>query len=402
MRVSTSQIYTLGVEAIGRQNSDLLHSQQQIAAGRRILTPADDPIGAAQAVKVTQAADQLTQYATNVDTAKSALSLNDSILGSITDVLQSVRTTAVNGGSGALANSDRVSLAGDVSARLQSLLALANSKDGDGRYLFSGFQGASQPFVQGGSSIVYNGDQGQRELQVASGRQLSISENGDDVFQQVRNGNGTFSATAAAANAGTGVVDGGQVVNAGAVNGHSYSLVFHVSGGATTYDAIDLTTATTISSGNVYTDGSAITVGGEQVSISGAPGDGDSFTLAPSTQQSIFDTVKNLVNVLQAPVTDAAGRARLANGINQALQNVDQALGNVLATRAGVGARLRELDSVTQANQDRSDQYAQTLSTLQDLDYNKALSDFARQQLALEAAQKSFLKVTGLSLFSYF
>jgi flagellar hook-associated protein 3 FlgL len=402
MRVSTSQIYTLGVEAIGRQNADLLHSQQQIAAGRRILTPADDPIGAAQAVKVTQAADQLTQYGTNVDTAKSALSLNDSILGSITDVLQSVRTTAVNGGSGALADSDRVSLAGDVSARLQSLLALANSKDGDGRYLFSGFQGAAQPFVQSGSSIVYNGDQGQRELQVASGRQLSISENGDNVFQQVRNGNGTFSATPAAANAGTGVVDGGQVVNAGAVNGHSYRLAFHVSGGATTYDAVDLTTATTISSGNAYTDGSAITVGGEQVSISGAPADGDTFALAPSTQQSIFDTVKNLVNALQAPVTDAAGRARLANGINQALQNVDQALGNVLATRAGVGARLRELDSVTQANQDRGDQYAQTLSTLQDLDYNKALSDFARQQLALEAAQKSFLKVTGLSLFSYF
>jgi len=401
MRVSTSQIYSLGVEAIGRQNAEILHSQQQIASGRRILTPADDPIGAAQALNVTQAANQLAQHGANVVTAKSALSLNDSVLSSITDVLQNIRTTAVNGGSGALADSDRATLAGDVSARLQSLLALANSKDGDGRYLFAGFQGSTQPFVQIGASTVYNGDQGQQELQVASGRQIAISENGESIFQQVRSGNGTFSANAAAVNAGTGVIDAAQVVNAGAVNGHSYSLVFHVTAGVTTYDAVDTTTATTISAGNVYTNGSAVTVNGEQISISGSPADGDRFDLAPSTQQSIFATVQNLVTALQAPVTDAAARVRLANAINQALQNVDQALGNVLETRAGVGARLRELDSITEANQDRGDQYAQTLSTLQDLDYNKALSDFARQQLALEAAQKSFLKVSGLSLFSF-
>jgi flagellar hook-associated protein 3 FlgL len=38
---------------------------------------------------------------------------------------------------------------------------------------------------------------------------------------------------------------------------------------------------------------------------------------------------------------------------------------------------------------------------LSDLDYNKALSDFARQQVALQAAQQSFAKVSGLTLFDY-
>ena len=108
-----------------------------------------------------------------------------------------------------------------------------------------------------------------------------------------------------------------------------------------------------------------------------------------------------IVTTLQSPVATAVDRAKLANGIGRALQDIDQALGNVLASRASVGASLRELDSLTASNQDRSQQYAQSLSTLQDLDYNKALSDFSRQQLALDAAQKSFVKISGLSLFNY-
>ena len=79
-------------------------------------------------------------------------------------------------------------------------------------------------------------------------------------------------------------------------------------------------------------------------------------------------------------------------------------------SRPGVGhpdlhvavVRVRcELDSAGGANEDRGLQYAQSLSQLQDLDYSRALSDFSRQQLALDAAQKSFVKISGLSLFNY-
>jgi len=208
-------------------------------------------------------------------------------------------------------------------------------------------------------------------------------------------------ASASGSNTGTGVASAAQVVGPGSPNGDSYSIQFHVIAGVTTYDVIDSTTATTISTGNGYTDGAAISAGGMQFSVSGAPANGDAFTTGPSATQSIFTTLQQLVTTLQSPVSTAADRAKLANGIGRALQDIDQALGNVLASRASVGASLRELDSLTASNQDRSQQYAQSLSTLQDLDYNKALSDFSRQQLALDAAQKSFVKISGLSLFNY-
>ena len=401
MRISTSLLYSLGVDAIGRAESDMLHTQQQISSGRRLLTPADDPVAAAQALKVTQASAQNDQYSSNIDTAKSALSLSDGVLSQVTDLLQSVRTTAVNAGNGVLSDSDRASLATELGSRLSELLGLANSKDGEGRYMFSGFQTGTEPFAQDASgTVAYNGDQGRRELQVASSRQIAVSDSGASVFQAIRNGNGVFVATPGTSNAGTGVIDAGSVVSGAVASGDTYTLRFHVAGAVTTYDVVDATTATTLSTGNAYTSGSAITVAGREVTITGAPADNDSFSLAPSTSQSMFDTIRNLIGALGAPVTSAADRARLANGVNQALSNIDLASNNVLAVRAGVGASLRELDSLTAANQDRNEQYQTTLSNLQDLDYSKALSDFSRQQLALDAAQKSFLKVTGLSLFS--
>src|SRR5207253_3276978 len=181
----------------------------------------DDPIAAAEALTVTQSKDATAQYSTNVDTAKTALGLNDSVLGQVTNVLQSIRVLAVNGGNAGLNNNDRASLATDVAGQLEQLIGLANTRDGNGNYLFSGYQIDTQPFVTTSSANVsYNGDQGQRLLQVSAARSLAINENGSAVFEQIKNGNGTFTAGAAWANTGTGVIDGGRGTKASALTGN--------------------------------------------------------------------------------------------------------------------------------------------------------------------------------------
>jgi flagellar hook-associated protein 3 FlgL len=91
----------------------------------------------------------------------------------------------------------------------------------------------------------------------------------------------------------------------------------------------------------------------------------------------------------------------LTNGLATALGNLDNALNNISTVRASTGARLKELDTVKNAGDDRALQYSQTLSSLQDLDFAKAASELTQQQVNLEAAQKSFAKVAGLSLFNY-
>ncbi len=401
MRVTTPLLHALGIEAIARQQEALLRTQQQIASGRRILVPSDDPIAAAQAMAVLDAKARTTQYQANIGAAGDALGYAEGVLAQVTEVLQAARTLAVNGGAATLSDADRRSLAGELRSQLDHLVGLANSRDGNGAYLFAGFATATQPFARGAGGVAYFGDQGERMLEVSPGRNLPVSTSGDAVFMSVRTGNGTFTAVPAPTNAGAGTIDAGRVVDPAALTGHSYRLQFSVVGGVTTFDVVDVTSATIVSAGNAYAPGTAIDVDGMQVTVGGAPANGDSFTLAPSSAQSVFTTFDQLIAALEAPAGSPAARAALANGLTGALANLDQALERLLTVRAGFGAGLRELDALGAGNDATQLRHDQTLSRLQDLDYNAALSDFARQQLALEAAQKSFVQVTGLSLFDY-
>lgn len=401
MRISSMSLYDTGTRSILEQQSALLKTQQQVATGRRIGVPSDDPVAAARALVVSQSETMNLQFGVNRDAAKAALGLADSVLGSVGNVIQDVRSMAIEAGNGMLSNADRQSLATALQGRFNELLGLANSRDGSGNYMFSGYQVGTQPFVPSGGSVSYNGDDGALELQVAAARQMGVTFSGRDVFERIHTGNGVFTTAAAGANTGTGVINQGSVVNATLLTGQNYAISFNVVGGVTTYDVINTTTATTLSTGNPYTPNAAITIDGMQVQIDGAPANGDQFTLAPSTNQSLFTTISDLISALKTPASATTYSAPLANALGRAVANLDQALDNVLKYRANEGAKLNEVDSLDDTGEALNIQFKQQLSELQDVDYAEAISRLTRQQAFLEAAQKSFIKVVSNKLFDY-
>lgn len=502
MRISTSMMYDLGVGSIQQQSAALTKTSQQVATGRRILTPADDPVAAARVLEVSQSKALNTQYDVNADSATSALAMEESALVSVGNLIQDVRTIAVNAGNPTLDNSNLASLAADLRGRYQELLGIANSTDGNGQYMFSGYKGSTMPFAETSPGVVkYSGDQGQRLMQISPSRQLAVSDAGSDVFMQIKNGNGTFVTAVGGnlgppvttSNLGTGLVSAGTVLDpakwstlaanenfevqfrnlptsvtptlgvgeeirvtdsmawstasqnasvnftaAGlytvTANGttsapvaytgtpisiqgtglsfnfepSSFPATYNVSGSSTTYDIVDSTNTSILTAPRAYTSGSTISLSGldsladygVELSIEGVPADGDTFTIKPSTNESIFTTLDNLITALET-ANVPGNRTALTNNLNTALSNFDNGLDQVLTVRASVGARMKENDSVKSTGQDVALQYDQTLSSLQDLDYAKALSDLEQQTVILEAAQKSFIKTQGLSLFNY-
>lgn len=401
MRISTNTVYALGIAAMQRHQESLVKTQQQLASGRRILTPVDDPVAAARSLEVAQAEAANAQYAINRASAKSKLALEEAVLQNVASLIQDVHAAAVSAGNPVWSAIDRANLAAELREKLDYLIGLANSTDSIGQYLFSGYQGSVQPFARAASGMQYAGDEGQRRIQVGAARQIDVADPGAAIFERIRNGNGVFVTAAAAANAGSGVVSAGSVTDAAALTGHSYEIRFAVSGGVTTYEVVDVTASAAVSTGNVYASGSTIAFDGIRFDIEGNPADGDHFIVTPSSNQSLFKTLKDLIAVLETPVNGAAGKARLTNGLNAALVNLDRALDNVLGIRASVGARLQELDALDSLGEDLALQYQQILSQLQDVDYAQAISDLSRQQTYLEAAQRSFLRVSALSLFEY-
>ncbi len=398
MRISSNTIFDSNIAALNQQQARLSQTQQQIASGRRVLAASDDPVAAARALEINQSDAMNTQYASNRGAARHTLSLAESALQSVTSLLQDVRTATVNAGNGTLNSSDRKTIATELSGRLQELTGLANSTDGAGNYLFAGFQSKTQPFVDTPAGMGYFGDDGQHNVQVSATRQMASSDSGADVFMRVRNGNGTFITQAAATNTGTGVISSGSVTTPAAlVAGNSYSISFSLVAGVMNYTVTGAPVALATPVTGAYVSGQAISFDGMQLDIQGTPAVTDTFTVAPSTNESVFKTISDLMAALNAPVVGAS----LTNSLNRGLNNLDNALNTVLTTRSSLGLRLNEIDTLQTAGDDLSLQFKQTLSQLQDVDYNKALSDLTQQQMSLQAAQKSFSKISELSLFNY-
>jgi flagellar hook-associated protein 3 FlgL len=195
-------IFDAGVRSMNNQSTDLLHIQQQIASGRRILRPSDDPVAAARALEVTQSRDILTQYGANQETAMSALGLAEGQLGNATEILQNVRELIIQAGGPSLTAANRQSIAVALRAHYDNLMGIANSADGQGQFQFSGYQGATQPFsgtvnfLNAGNEVTYAGDDGQRRIQVSATRQIEVSAAGSDLFVNTGNGESVFKSLA--------------------------------------------------------------------------------------------------------------------------------------------------------------------------------------------------------------
>lgn len=400
MRVSTNTLFDHGVSTMLARQQEVVKTQGHISTGRRVLTPADDPVAASQMLDVSEAKSANKQFADNAATVKARLGQQEASLSAITRLIQDVRTLVVQSGSGALTPGDLKSIAEEVNGRYEELIGLANATDGSGEYLFAGFRTGTKPFAETAPGVVaYFGDDGRREVAVSPSRAIAINDPGAEIMQRIKNGNGTFATAAVGTNAGTGVISPGSVVNSTALTGHDYAITFTVSGNVTTYDVIDNTTSTTVVSNAPFVSEGPITVAGMQFAIEGAPRNGDSFTVQPSSNVSVFSTLAALRTALRGAGEGDVANAGLTNALNTANSNLTNALDRVLSVTASVGTRLRETDAVTLTNEDLDLSYQARLSELGDLDYARAISDLNFQQMHLEAAQKSFMMITGLSLF---
>ena len=148
MRISTNQIYGNGVLGMERNQNQVVRLQNQMSSGRRMLTPADDPVAAAQVLAVTQAREVAVQYARNQGDATDRLGLVDSQLNALTDLLQSVRSRTVQAANTILTDSDRQAIATELEQHFDQMLGIANSRSAEGDFLFSGYQGATIPFAR--------------------------------------------------------------------------------------------------------------------------------------------------------------------------------------------------------------------------------------------------------------
>lgn len=401
MRLSTQAYYTNSTRAMLEQQSALSKIQNQMATGKRVNSPADDPIAAVHILELERSQIESEQYGKNGALARSRLNLEEQSLADAGTALQRARELVLKASNTAtMTDSDRNSVAIELRGLLEQMQDIANTKDSNGEYLFSGFSTLTQPFAGAASgNVVYAGDQGARLLQIGPTQRVADSHSGFDVFIDIPQGNGRFDTAVNPANTGSGAISVGSVTNAAPWVPDNYTLTFTSAGN---WQITDTATPTpNVVASGAYTSGAAINFNGAQIAITGTPAAGDTFSIDQSRNEDIFTTLSGIVDALAQPAGNATAYAKLSSSLNGSLQQLDQASDHLLGVRAQVGSRLSQLDNAEASLEDRNIEVASLLSDLRDLDYASALTRMNQQLMGLQAAQMSYSKISQLSLFNY-
>ena len=189
MRISTAQIYQQGVESMLERQRELAETELQVSSGKRILRPSDDPSGAVRILDLKESEQRLAQYQRNADWATARLNQEETALDSITNILQRVRELNVQGNNDTNTASDRAAIAAELEQLRENFLQLVNTQDANGEYIFGGYRTLSKPMEQtfnaaGEAQFTYNGDDGQRLLQIGESREVAIGDPGS-IFMSV-------------------------------------------------------------------------------------------------------------------------------------------------------------------------------------------------------------------------
>ena len=398
MRISSTEQFRQGIDSILDQQAKLNRTQQQLATGKKILSPSDDPAAATQIIKLSALIANNEQFDRNVGTAKNELEQQESVLASSGNVLQRVRELAIQANNATQSNQSRETIGDELKNLVDELLQLANTKNASGEYIFSGYNSRTPAFAKSGTGYVYQGDQGQRLLQVSEGTQLAVRDNGSDVFEGMRTGDGRFTLVSPATNTGGSLV---TMTSTSDAEQEDYVITFSQP------DPDDDVIYSIIGSESgavktgIYEPGAAFNFQGITLEVEGAPANGDSYQVNRSERQGVFQTVRTISDSLINDINTPQQAAKLANDLGQSLSTLDQALEHLQSRRTIVGNRLQALDTRINENADQRLTLQSTISELQDIDFAEAVSRLNLQSTALQAAQQAYIKIQGLSLFNF-
>ncbi len=409
MRISSLQQFNLGLYGMLDNQTSLQHTYQQITTGRKIVTPADDPVAATKILQLEQEMGLGELFDKNADAALNRLGLEHDTLKSLIDnQIARARELTVQAGNGSYPEGGRQAIATEVRQILEAVVDIMNTRDASNEYIFSGDKGTTLPFVrQPNGDYRYEGDEGQRHLFIGKSTSVATHDNGKRIFMDVKSAENSFYTDNNVTNAGTGNISTGLVIDQ-----EKYDE-FYPDDLIVTFNpeaAIDPPgpnyTVRRKSDDRVvegiafrgFSPGQRLEVKGLSFQISGAPEPGDQFFVESSDKQGLTTTLKRFVDGFST-FTDNDGE-QIEALVHDTLLNLDAARDSISEVVSEIGARMNTLESTKRLIQDVSIVNQETLSKVRDVDFTEAISRLQMESFLLDAAQQSYARISNLSLFN--
>lgn len=408
-RISSFQLQQNAINSMLKQHETLSRTQQQVATGKKIFKPSEDPVAASRIVNLNDTLSAIEQHQTNVNAARARITLSEGVLENVVEAIHRARELSIQANNDSQNESTRLFIAAEIEQIQDALLNLANTTDSNNEYLYAGNLSRFKPFSRNeAGGFEYNGDESHREIQISGSRRIAVDDPGSKVFLEIKNGNGFFSTLDGSDNKGSGIIDPGRA--SGDYIPDTYGIIFDksFSGYADkqsgevplTYSVVD-SKGTILATGIPFESGKEIAFNGVHTSIKGEPEDGDVFVVRPSQHQDIFTTMQNLIRALKSKTPEANDKIGFHNAMNRSLSDLNRSLDNILEMRGNIGARLNALDAQETINDAYRIQIREILSNVEDLDFAEAVSRLNLELTGLEASQKAFTRVQDISLFNF-
>lgn len=403
MRLPSISQFKTQLTHMSQQYHQVSTLQSQVSTGKKIQKSSEDPTLASRIKSVEDYIHRLDSYAANTAVADNRLSLLNITLQQEVDLTIKAKELVLHAQNGTLSDKNREDIAIQLSGILSTMLQHANSQDGNGDYLFNGFQAGKSPFIQTPQGIKYQGSYEGNSIAISDNIHVQHSDSGFAVFGDIKTGNGSFSvASDSANNTGAGVLHPVSILDPNNAVDDDYTLtVVTNSSGKLAYEIIGLTSGQVIPAPPLtspadapeYMPGVAITFNGITTQLSGEPAAGDKFTIKQSHSQNMFQTLQNIIDTLKTPHTSLKAQADMTQVLLEEASTLAGSLDHLVNQLATVGDRKRLVEDHIKLNKDKSLDQQVILGSLSEVDMAEAISGLTQQLTALNMSQQSYTKI---------
>ena len=394
-RISSFHNYQAVQNDFRRQETMIHHNQAQLASGKKLISAGDNPLATHYIQNVSQQEEQLRQYTDAISLVRTRLEHEEVIIDNAEQFTDEAKRNVMEMINGAFSPEDRLAKRRELEELSNNFLALANTQDEAGNYIFAGTKPKPQPFFRDKSGEVsYSGDDYQRKMRISSSMEMPFNDPGSKLFMEIDNPLGNYIPDYELQEGSELLLE--RATNTDKDDDATYRVTF-VDSGTGQFD-YQLEKNGSVVQGGEFDPESGIRYEGLNIHPKGQITKGDVIELSPRSTYSIFDTFKEAINYASESVSDASATAKL----HQFTEEFHAAFIQLNKARTDLGARMETLDLQQDQHADFKISLAKSKSNFEDLDYAEAVIEFSENSRALQASQQAFGKTKDLTLFNYF
>ncbi|MDN3697830.1 flagellar hook-associated protein FlgL [Vibrio clamense] len=393
-RISSFHNYQSVQNDFRRQENKVFHNQAQLASGKKLLSPSDDPLATHYLQNINQQSEQLKQYLDAIVLVRNRLEHHEVVIANTEEFTDEAKRTVMEMINGALSPEDRQAKAREIEELASNFLNLANTQDESGNYTLAGTKPKNQPFFRDNDgTVTYSGDDYQRKMRISNSLEMAMNDPGSKLFMEIENPFGDFEPQYELQNGSHLLLD--KAVNSNFGDTSVYKVTFvDMNTGKFGYQ---LEKDGSVVKADEFDPGKGIDYEGVNIRVRGQITKGDAISLEPRSTFSVFDSFKDAMELSKSSVSDTSATAKL----HQVTEEFHAAFIHLNKARTDAGARLNTLDIQEQQHEDFNLTLAKSKSKFEDLDYSKAVIEFNENSRALQASQQAFGKTKDLTLFNY-